>query len=452
MNAERVNMVEGHLFKKMVKLAWPVIAANLLQTMYNIIDAFWLGKLGRDALSAPTISWPVIFTALSFAFGLSVAASSLVSQYTGRGEEKTSAFIMGQVLSISLILSICIGIAGAILSRPILTVMGAKDAVLDLSDVYMRTIFLGSPTAFVLFTVGGAFRGWGNSRIGMNLTTISVLINVILDPLMIFGIGFPRMDVFGAALATVISRGVSAAYALYIIFSGVRGMRIQPKDLIPHWRYTKLIFKVSFFSSLGQSITSLGFTFVMSVVARFGAALISAFGVGHRVTSMMVMFSGGVAAAVATAVGQALGAGKEDRAVRAIKMGAWFNFVVIGGLCVLTFFYGRYVTAVFINDPEVVEIGRIYFKLVSFSIPFFAVMQALIAALDGSGHTFQSAVVNIARLWGVRIPLVYLLTNLYGFTGIFYAMIASNIAALILVIIALSIGTWKKPIINVEGR
>ncbi len=447
MNENKVDVLNEPLIRVMIKLSWPVVTANLLQTIYNIVDAFWLGKLGAIELSAPTVSWPIIFTILSLTSGFSIAGIALVAQYTGSGKIKDAENAAGQTLLVSAVFGLLIGICGSIFSHSILSLLGVKGRVLVYANEYMITIFLGTPLLFAMMVVGGIFQGWGNTLIGMKFTLISVIINVVLDPLMIFGIGFPRLGVLGAALATVISRGIVSVYALYILFVGKIGFKIRLSSFKPNKRMIMRILKVGFPSSFGQGLTALGFVIIMSVITRFGPVVISAYGVGNRITSLITMFGMGVSRATATVVGQALGAERIKKAVQGLWTGFWFTFITVSTMCVFTFLFGGELTHFFISDPDVIEVGRTFFKLVSFSIPFFSSMQVLLAALQGSGHTFQSTFVNVTRLWGVRIPLVIWMAAVYGINGVFYAIIISNILALLLALVVISIGRWKKKII-----
>ena len=448
---KRINLVEGNLLKKMFQIAWPVVVANFLQTSYNIIDAFWLGKLGKVSLSAPTISWPVIFTILSFGMGFSVAASALVSQYIGSKDGESARLMTAQAIMLSVAVASFFASLGFFISKPILLLMGAKGELLRLSSTYMKIIFAGSPFAFANFAIIGALRGWGNSKVGMYSTLFSVIMNLVLDPILIFGIGIPKMGVLGAAVATIVSRAFAMLYSAWIIFSGKVGMKVRLHDFKPRWDLIKKLLKVGIPVSLGQSITALGFTVVMGVVTRFGPVVISAFGVGQRINSIITMFAAGISGAVSTAVGQSLGAGKEDRAVEALKIGLLVTTAVVSSFCILTFFFGKYVTAIFINEPDVMEVGAILFRYISISIPFFAAMQIMLSAINGAGHTVQTTVINITRLWGIRIPSVYILSKLFGMVGIFYGMIVSNIGAFILALIAIKIGKWKEAIIKPRG-
>ncbi|MCD6103120.1 MAG: MATE family efflux transporter, partial [Thermotogaceae bacterium] len=199
--------------------------------------------------------------------------------------------------------------------------------------------------------------------------------------------------------------------------------------------------------SLGDAFTALGFAFIMSVVARFGTAVTSAYGVGNRVISMITMFSAAVSMAVATMVGQFLGGDMVDKAKETLLKAAVVTFLIVGTICSLLFFYGEWITRFFITNPDVVQYGRTFFRYVSFSVPFFAVMNVLLGAFRGSGHTVQLTFINLLRLWGIRIPLVVLMSSSLGVRGIFIAMIISNILALAVTVVFLSNGRWAQKLI-----
>lgn len=445
---QRVDVLNEQMTPALFKLAWPTILSMMFQTLYNVIDAFWLGKLGKIAISAPTIAWPAIFLLISLGSGLGVAGLALVSQYVGSGNFKKASRAAGQIILISTMFATVIGVVGGISSGAILTLMKIPPEVFDSTRIYMRTIFFGAPFTFGTFAIASLFSGWGDTVTPMILTSLSVLFNAVLDPLMIFGIGFfPRLEIFGAALATVISRGVVVILALYILFSGRRGIKLTPHDLIPDAYMARKIFSVGLPSSLGQSVTAFAFLIITAIIARFGPVATAAVGVGNRVTSLATTFSFGLAQATSAMVGQYLGAERKNDAYRVVWKSAGINMAVVGAICTGTFFFGKEVTAFFINEPDVLAEGYRYFRIVSLSIPFFASFNIFDAALRGSGHTVTSMILNIVRLWGVRLPLIYFFGLSLGTLGIWYAMLISNIAVAVAAALAISSKRWLKKVI-----
>jgi len=447
-SVKRINVINAPMTPTLLKLAWPSVISMLVQTIYNMIDAFWLGKLGKIAISAPTIAWNIIFLFISLGSGLSVAGLALVSQHSGAKNYEKASFVGGQVLSFTFILSLFVALFGAFGTSWMLDILNIPAEMVPQTEVYMKTILFGMPFTYLMFALNSLFSGWGDTFTPMVLSVISVSINAVLDPLMIFGIGFPRMEVFGAALATVISRGIIICIAFFFLLKGKTSFKIKMKYLVPDFKEIRKIVKIGLPSSLGQSITAFAFVIITSMIAGFGPVATSAFGVGNRIISFATMFSFGVAQATSTMVGQYLGADLKDNAYKVVWKSVALNMIVVGSICTLTFLFGEQLTAFFINDPEVLVEGKRYFTIVSFSIPFFASFSILDSALRGSGHTMKSMIMNIIRLWGIRLPVIYLLGESMGTVGLWYAMLISNLTVCIMAAIVIMRKTWLKSIIH----
>ncbi len=442
---EKVDIFSLPIYKGLLKLAWPIVLTNLLQTIYNITDAYFLGKLGTVEFSAPTVTFPIIFILISLAMGFSHAATSMIAQYTGMKNKQLAEKSAAQVILTLLTLALAIMLFGYLLSGNILRWMKISPELYDTALSYLRIMILAIPFIFFTELFASIFRGWGNSVIALKMMFFAVVFNIILDPIFIFVLD---LGVQGAAFATLIARGTAAFYFLYVLISNKLGFTIHMKDFKPDFRMIKKVLSIGLPGSLGQSVTALGFTFIMSVVAGFGTTVISIYGIGQRVLSMVTMFAVGMSLATSTMAGQFVGAEEPERAEEAVKKAALLTFSIVLSISVLLFFFGQYVTQFFINQQEVIELGRHFFRLVSMSLPFFATMSVFQGALRGTGHTMQATTADLIRLWGVRIPFVLILSKIYGFNGIFYAMIISNIGALIIVTLFLRLGNWKQRVVE----
>ena len=443
----RVDVFNTPIPKALLKLAWPIMITQIFQTVYNMTDAFWLGKLGKVKFSAPTVSFPVIFIFMSFAFGLSSAGTALVSQHIGASNQRDAEKSAMQTLTSSLLLSIALGAFGFFSADWILSILNIEEVLRPYAEEYLKIIFLGLPITFLMFSSQAVVRGWGDTIFTMKVMMISVMTNVILDPFMIFGIGFPKMEVKGAALATVISRSVAVIYSIYTLMSGKLGFKIHIEDIKPDMKIIGKIFRIGIPGAIGQAVTASGFAVVMGVISRFGPAVVSAYGIGNRISSALSMIGFAISGAVTTMVGQFLGARDIKRVDETVRWGFIETFIIVGAMALLLFFFGDLVTKFFINDPEVIKLGEIYFHLVSFSIPLFAMMSIVMGAFNGAGKTFLVATINVIRLWGVRVPLVFWMAKLFGFKGIFYAMAISNALALLLGYAILKLVRWKEAVI-----
>ncbi len=442
---EKVDIFSLPIYRGLLKLAWPIVLTNLLQTIYNITDAYFLGKLGTVEFSAPTVTFPIIFILISLAMGFSHAATSMIAQYTGMKNKKLAEKSAAQVILTLLSLALVIMLFGYLLSGNILRWMKISPELYETALSYLRIMILAIPFIFFTELFASIFRGWGNSVIALKMMFFAVVFNIILDPIFIFVLD---LGVQGAAFATLIARGTAAFYFLYVLISNKLGFTIHTKDFKPDFRMIKKVLSIGLPGSLGQSVTAVGFTFIMSVVAGFGTTVISIYGIGQRVLSMVTMFAVGMSLATSTMAGQFVGAEEPERAEEAVKKAALLTFSIVLSISVLLFFFGQYVTQFFINQQEVIELGRHFFRLVSMSLPFFATMSVFQGALRGTGHTMQATIADLIRLWGVRIPFVLILSKIYGFNGIFYAMIISNIGALIIVTLFLRLGNWKQRVVE----
>lgn len=447
----RKEILSGSIIKSLFRLAWPVMVGNLLHTAYNLADTFWLGRLGKEALAAPTISWPIIWFMISVSDGIGIAGTSLVAQHTGAGNQERANKVAGQVLSFIFILASILAVIGVLLVDTIMEWMGAEPGLLDKAVSYSRIVFAAMPLMFGFFVFSGLLRGIGDTITPMKLGAVSVVLNVFLDPFLIFGIGFfPRLEVSGAAIATAFSRGVATAIAIYLLFSGKVGIKIKLSYLKPEMSIIKKIVSIGVPSSIRSSGTALGFTILMKIMAVFGTTAISAYGVGNRVMSVLWMPLFGLAASTTTMVGQNLGADQVERARKTV----WTSTAVATGIMtfggIMGFLFRKTLVKIFIDAPEVIRLGSLFFTIMAFSIPFFAIYRIMTSAFQGSGHTLYSMAFTLFRLWGVLVPSAYFVSLKLGWgpKGVWIAMIWSNIIVVGITAFFFMKGVWEEKVID----
>ncbi len=426
---------------------------NLLQMTYNLVDAWFLGKLGAAAVSAPAMSFSFIMFLAVFGIGFSMAGTTLVAQSHGAGNSDRVNFYASQTVTIVGVIGVFVGILGFLLATPLLKLLQAPAEAFEYARIYMRIVFAGIPVMFFFFIMQALMHGLGDSMTPLKIQLVTVVLNIILDPLFIFGFGpVPAMEVAGAATATVISRSFAAVLAVMVLLRGRRGMKIERRYLQPDRTAVRQFIEIGLPNSLGQGISALGFTVLQGVVNSFGVSVVAAFGIANRIISLFNMPAIGLSKATAALVGQELGADKPEGARRVVRLSVLSMLVFIVPAMTLTFFFGNAVVRFFVDDPEVIGHGALLFRIVSVSVVPFTLFTVINGAFEGGGVTRPVMVLNIFRLWGLRVPLALILSARpsLGANGIWIAMFLSNVVTATLGFLWLRRGTWLRRLALVQ--
>lgn len=455
--AMRAKILEGDILRTTLTLAWPVMLSNTFQTVYNLTDTFWLGRVGPEAVAAPSVSWPIMFLLMSLSAGFGVAGLSLVSQYVGAGEIQKANKAAGQLLAIFIGASLSIMFLGFFGAELILRLLNVPEGVLRVATSYLKITFLGVPFMFLSFGFQALLRGYGDTKTPMFLSISSAVLDSILDPFFVFGwLGLPAMGAPGAALTTVMTRGMAGIIGLYLLFSGRAGIKVGPKDLIPDRDFMRKIASIGLPSSIGQSGTALGFNVLTSLVStadgELGGAglLLSAYGIGSRISSLIQIAVIGGSTALSTMVGQNIGANKADRVNEIVKT----LFTIFIGISVteslLIYIFRVPLYEVFIAEPSVVALGSTYMTFFAPFFPFFTLFQLSMRVLQAAGRTKASMALSLIRLWAMRISLSYILYFVFdmGATGIWIGLALGNAGSAVLSLAYLSRGEWQRRIIG----
>ncbi|MDD3840031.1 MAG: MATE family efflux transporter [Clostridia bacterium] len=408
-----IDVTQGKISRNVWKLALPVIITNLVQVIYNLTDTFWVSKLSNstEAIAAVAVTFSVIMVLISLGIGLSVATTTLSAQYFGAGKEKEVKKVAYTSLVMLSLLAVIISVTGIAFSVPLLKLLNTPDNVMPYALEYFRIIMFGMLFMFSFFILSGVLRGLGDTYTPMIAGVISAIANVILDPLLIFGIGpFPEMGIAGAAYATVISRAAVSIYLTYLVFSGRMHFKLSLKELSIDFKVLKEIFKIGIPSSVSQVLISLGATLLMGRVNMFGDTAAATFGLGHRLDSFAFIAAAGLSQATVTMVGQNLGAGQKERAKDSSIYSVKATFIILTAIGVLLSFFPQLFFRVFSNDPGVIKLGRYYTRFVSIAYGFIGGRIVLNGAFQGAGAAFTSMILSIVSLWGFRIPLAYILS------------------------------------------
>jgi len=441
-------ILEGAMPKVILTLAAPIMFNNLVQTLYGLADTYWVSKLGTTQMASMTLVFPILFLTLSFGTGINVAGTALISQYIGSNKEQDAKRIATQMFSFSIILSIVLSIIGYFSTPYIVKAMGGEGFVFTYSTQYLSIMFWEIPAMFLFLVYTSIKQGQGDTVTPMVLNVSGVVLNIILDPIFIFTFG---MGIKGAAIATILSRTIFSLYAIYTLFAHKDGIYLNKNNLKLEKRTLGEIIKIGLPASLGQSAAAFGFIILNSFVISYGENTLAAFGVGNRINSLVLMPVMGIGNALATIIGQNLGANQKDRTKLAFKTAINLStiFMVAGG--VIMFTTSSTIVSIFIKeDPEVFKQATDYLKLISASLPLMGFFQVFVGTFQGSGHTVYAMMMEMGRLWCLRIPLIILFKNYttWGSSGVWYAMVLSNASICVFGLLVYLSGKWEKQVIK----
>jgi putative MATE family efflux protein len=448
------KLTEGSILKSLFALSIPIIFANILQTAYQLIDTFWVGRLGTTAVAAVSISFPIIFFIISLGAGLAIAGTILVAQYKGKENRRAMNHITSQTLLMVIIISIILATIGYFSSSFLINLMGAEPDVFTNAVSYLKISFIGMMFVFTYLVFQALMRGVGDVKTPMYIVLGTVILNLVLDPLFIFGYSFiPGFGVAGAAVATIITQGLAALVGIILLFRGKHQLKLHKKDLRLDFPLIKKMFKLGFPTSIEQSTRALGMIFMAFLVTSFGTLTLAAYGIGTRILSFIIIPSLGLSMATSTLVGQNIGAGKTERAERIVKLASLIGFVILTFIGILVFFFAKQISGIFIpGELATIQSSALFIRIMALTFGFIGIQMALNGAFRGSGNTIISMVMSIISLWILRFPLAYLFSyhTKLAEVGIWIAFPIANIIAAIIAFVWFAKGTWKEKQITEE--
>lgn len=448
----REEIIGGNIEKTLLKLAWPLIVSNIIQVLYNITDTFWLGKLGREALSAPGVSWPLIGTLMSLGMGFATAGFAFVGQYIGAENYEKANRAAGALYSLMLIFASVVALVGVLITPYALKFMNVTSTVYPYALAYLRVIFVGIPFSFTFFSFSFLMRAVGDTKTPVKISLFTVALNILLDPILIFGwLGFPKLGVEGAALATITSNSLGSLIGAYLLFTGRAGIHLTRETLKPDLEFYKRIFGVGLPSSIGSSANSFGFVVLTRIIFGFGDVTYAAYTITTRLVNFLTSISRGISMAMGTMIAQNVGAEKYERAKKIAERTMMVNFTIASAAILLIGAFRVPLFKVFLNDPAVISESKIVLEYFLISVPFFnGIFMVSTNVFRSAGHTKKSMVVDMLRLWGLRIPLSYA----FGYVimkaskGVFFGMGLSNFIAAGVAFAWFMKGSWMRRIIE----
>jgi putative MATE family efflux protein len=450
-----LNLTDGSIPKSLFYLSVPIVVTNLLQVGYNLADTFWLGRYSTDALAAISLGFPLVYLFISLGLGLTVAGSVLVAQHTGADEPAQAEYAASQTVSLTLLAGAGLGALGFVFVSDLLRVFGASPTVLALATEYMEVISLGLPFLFGFTVFIALMRGAGDTVTPMLVMLGTVVLNVVIDPLLIFGVGpLPPMGVEGAAVATVLSRGSAALVGVWLMLRGAHGIRIHPRQMVPDLEYSRTLVRIGVPASVENTGRAVSINAVLLIVTLFSTPVVAAFGVGIRVFSMVFMPAIAIDRGVETMTGQNIGAGRADRVVATNRFAAKASFLLLSALGVLTFVFAPEIIRLFDDSPAVVAEGATFLRWIAPTFGFVGVLRAYSGGFRGAGKTLTAAAIAVVLFGFVRLPIAYVASqglvpvDVWLFdsptpSGIWLAFPVSGIVAAAVATVWFELGNWR---------
>ncbi|MCB0578555.1 MAG: MATE family efflux transporter [Phaeodactylibacter sp.] len=446
LNGEEKDLTSGSINRAIALLAIPMILEMAMESLFAVADVFFVSRVSIDAVATVGLTESVVTLAYAVAVGMSMAATAMVARRVGGKKPEEAAVAAAQAILIALGLSLAIGLPGFVFAADILRLMGGSEELVARGAGYTRIILGSNVVIMLLFLLNGIFRGAGDAAIAMRSLWLANGINILLDPLFIFGLGpFPEMGVQGAAVATFLGRGAGVLYQLSILF-GKRGVvQLRREHFQVHFRIIRKLAKVASTGAGQFLIGSASWIFLMRIIAHFGSEAVAGYTIAIRLLLFTILPSWGLANAAATLVGQNLGAGQPGRAERSVWQSAWYNMLFLLSVSVVYFVFAYPILGLFNPEAKVLEAGVLSLRIICAGYVFFAYGMVLSQAFNGAGDTRTPTLINLFCFWMLEIPVAYFLaiTLGWGLAGVCWAIAGSEAVLAILSIIVFRRGRWK---------
>ncbi len=440
------DYTQGSLKRAVFLLSVPMILEMVMESAFGITDVFFVGRLGPDAVAAVGLTESLLTVIYAVAMGLCMSTTALVARRIGEKREDEAARTAVQAVAVGLFVSVLFALAGATSSRRLLALMGASPSVVETGWGF-TTLMLASNTVIVLlFLLNAVFRGAGDATVAMRSLWLANAVNIVLDPCLIFGLGpFPRLGVTGAAVATTIGRSVGVAYQLHALLSPRGRIRIERRHLRLDRSLVLHLARVSL-GGVGQFlIGTASWLGLVRILAVFGAAALAGYTIALRIIIVALLPSWGMSNAVATLVGQNLGARRPERAERAVWIVGLYNMAVLLVVMVVFLWGASPLIGLFSTDPAVRRLGALCLRVVSYGYGFYAWGMVLVQAFNGAGDTVTPTWINLCCYWLFQIPLAFALARALGQgpVGVFLAITLAEALLAVVGLLAFRRGAWK---------
>jgi MATE family, multidrug efflux pump len=455
-NNRQKLFLEGPIGTALIRLAIPIILGNILQTGYQLTDAFWVGRLGAAAVAAVSVSFPVSFLVIALGAGFGIAGATLSAQYMGAGRQDMVNHVAAQTMMMVTVTSVVLGAAGYALAPYLLDLLEVAPDVYVGALGFMRVSFVGIIFVFLYGMFQALMRGVGETRMPLLIVLGTVVLNFLLDPLFIFGLGpLPPQGVMGAALATLATQALAAMLGIAIFLRGRHGIQLSWRSFRPDPTYIKRAFFLGLPGSIELSTRGLGPMLLSFLVAGFGTVTLASYGVGTNILQFVTIPAMGMSMAVSTLVSQNMGAGNTQRAARVTVLGASYSFGMLSIVGILAYIFAPTLVAFFVpGAPDVITEGAQFIRIMCLAWGGIGVQLCIVSAFRGSGNMLIAMVLALVSQFVLQFPLAYVLskhTSLQA-SGLWWSFPITTVAVAIVSVCWFAQGGWKTTVLTEESR
>jgi putative MATE family efflux protein len=431
-------------------LAVPMVMEMAMESLFGIVDIFWVAHLGADATATVGITEGILMIVMSVAIGLSMGTTAVVARRTGERDRDGAAAAAVQSIVLGVGCALVIFSVFFPLAPRLLGLMGASPGILRVGSLYSRIMLSGSGVILMLFLINGIFRGAGDAAVAMRVLWLANFINLCLDPCFIMGLGpFPKLGVTGAAVSTTIGRSAGILYQLYLLRRGTGHMEMHRRHLRLNFKVMMNIVRIAANGVLQFIIATASWVILVRTIQSFGAAATAGYTVAIRIVIFSILPSWGLGSAAATLVGQNLGARQPERAEQAVWRAAFFNMIFLGIVSLLYLMFAPSLVGIFSTDPVVIHYGANCLRIISLCYVLYAYGMVIVQAFNGAGDTRTPSLINLVCFWIVQLPLAWLLGKqlALGPNGVFFAMLTTEVLLALIAIAVFRRGTWKRKVV-----
>jgi len=427
-------------------LAVPMVLEMMMESLFAVVDIFFVSRLGSDAVATVGLTESMMTVIYAIAFGLSTGTTAIISRRTGEKNKEGASLAAGQAIIAGVFISLLLVIPGLFYSKNLLGLMGASNKIINENYMFTAIMISTNVVILLLFIINAAFRSCGDAAIAMRVLWYANILNMILDPCLIFGLGpIPALGIKGAAIATSVGRGMAVFYQIYLIFSGKRGLKILWTHLKLNWILLWHLLKLSVGGVLQNIIITTSWIFMVRTLSVFGSEIIAGYTIAIRIVVFTLLPSWGLSNAASTLVGQNLGAGKPERASKTIWITSIANMIVLGILGFFLIAFPDVFIKVFTLEPTIIKFGSVCLRIVSYGFIFYGLGMVMTQSINGAGDTFIPILINLFGYWLIEIPVAYFLALHTGLheKGVYIAIVVAESMVAIAGFIYIQWGRWK---------